>query len=298
MSRKQAVFCIQAANAIVGEGPRWDPATGVLYWVDIKRPALFRWDPGHGQTGHWPMSRPIGCASAAPGGRVLFADSDGFGTLELGTGDVSRIADPENDLPGNRFNDGKVDRAGRFWAGTMDDLCVHPTGSLYRLDVDFSIRRMDTGFVCSNGLGWSPDNRTMYFTDSMARTIWAYEFDLTNGELGERRHFARLADHDGVPDGLTVDSEGFIWSAVWDGWRLIRYAPDGGIDREVPIPVQRPTSCTFGGPDLKTLYITSACEGLSRSALERGPLAGALFALETDVPGLPEATFNGSGALG
>jgi sugar lactone lactonase YvrE len=151
---------------------------------------------------------------------------------------------------------------------------------------------MDSGFICSNGLGWSPDDRTMYFTDSMVRTIWAYEFDLPTGALGARRVFAKLADNDGVPDGLTVDSEGFVWSAIWDGWRVIRYAPDGSIDREVSMPVQRPSSCMFGGPDLKTLYITSACVELGWSALAKGPLAGALFALECDVAGLPEPAFH------
>ncbi len=274
-----AAVCIQAANAIVGEGPNWDSTRGVLYWVDIKRPALFRWDPEVGQTGHWPMPKPVGCVSPAGSGRLVFADSDGFGVLEPSTGEISRMANPEIDLPQNRFNDGKVDRAGRFWAGTMDDRCVQPTGSLYRLDTDLSVHQMGTGFICSNGLGWSPDNRTMYFTDSMVRTIWAYDFDLLSGELGARRIFARLADHDGVPDGLTVDSEGFVWSAVWDGWRLIRYAPDGTIDCEVPLPVQRPTSCVFGGADLKTLYVTSACLELDCKALQSGPLAGALFAL-------------------
>ncbi len=290
---KADVRVIQAANAILGEGPTWDPVEGVLYWVDIKRPAIFRWDPRVGQTGHWPMPNPIGCASKAERGRMVFADSAGFGMLELHTGEISRIACPEGDQPQNRFNDGKVDRAGRFWAATMDDKCKRPTGSLYRLDSDFSLQRVATGFICSNGLGWSPDNRTMYFTDSMVRTIWAYDFDLRSGELGPRRIFARLRDQVGLPDGLTVDSEGFVWSAIWDGWRLIRFAPNGTIDREVRIPVRRPTSCMFGGADLKTIYITSACLELTRPSLKEGPLAGALFSLEAEIPGLPETCFGG-----
>jgi L-arabinonolactonase len=285
------LHCIQPANAILGEGPSWDTAESVLYWVDIKRPAIFRWDPKKGQTGHWPMSEPIGCVSAAQSGRLVFADASGFGFLDLNSGELFRIFDPESDRPQNRFNDGKVDRAGRFWAGTIDDQCVKPTGSLYRLDLDLSIHRLGTGFICSNGLGWSPDNQTMYFTDSMVRTIWAYEFDLRTGDLGTRRVFAKLSDNDGVPDGLTVDSEGFVWSAIWDGWRLIRYAPDGTIDQEIPVPVQRPSSCVFGGPDLKTLYITSACIELGWKSLKDGPLAGALFALRTEVAGLPEIAF-------
>jgi len=150
------------------------------------------------------------------------------------------------------------------------------------------------GFVCSNGLGWSPDDRTMYFTDSMVRTIWAYEFDLKLGELGKRRIFACLPEHDGVPDGLAVDAQGFVWSAIWDGWRLMRFAPGGTVDREVRVPVQRPTSCAFGGSSLTTLYVTSARLDLGKSALQRGPLAGALFALECDTPGIAQTPFAAS----
>jgi sugar lactone lactonase YvrE len=286
------IHCVQQANAILGEGPSWDPRKQALYWIDIRRPAVFRFEAGLGQTGHWPLPLPVGCvAPVHPENRLVFADANGFGFLELETGAIARIADPESHLPGNRFNDGKVDRAGRLWAGTIDDRCIEPVGSLYRLDRDGMVSRMATGFICSNGLGWSPDNRTMYFTDSMVRTIWAYEFDLASGELGERRVFAKLPRDDGVPDGLTVDREGFVWSAIWDGWRVIRYAPDGSVDKEVRMPVQRPSSCMFGGPDLTTLYITSACVELDRNALKSGPLAGALFTLECDVGGLAEMPF-------
>jgi len=287
------VECVQQANALLGEGPTWDCAEGVLYWVDIKRPALFRWSPMGGQTGLWPMPLPVGFASPAQSGGMVFGDMNGFGFLDLTTGEITRIGDPESDLPQNRFNDGKVDRSGRVWAGTMNDQGPEPTGSLYRLDLDGSINQMATGFVCSNGLGWSPDDRTMYFTDSMVRAIWSYDFDPATGALGERRVFATLAENDGVPDGLTVDSEGFIWSAVWDGWRVIRYAPDGSIDCTVRMPVQRPSSCMFGGPDLTTLYITSACGELGWDALRNGPLAGSLFAVSTNVAGLPEVPFRG-----
>jgi L-arabinonolactonase len=285
--------CVQSANSILGEGPSWDATEGVLYWVDIRRPAVFRWDPDRGQTGHWPMPNAVGCVSAAKSGRLVFADSEGFGFLDPASGQISRITDPESDLPQNRFNDGKVDRAGRLWAGTADDRCVQPSGSLYCLDTELSVHRVATGFICSNGLGWSPDSRIMYFTDSMVRTIWAYEFDLRSGNLGTRRIFARLSENDGVPDGLTVDAEGFVWSAIWDGWRLIRYTPDGTIDREFRMPVQRPSSCMFGGADFKTLYVTSACAELDWRSLCKGPLAGALFSLQTDVAGLPETAFGG-----
>jgi L-arabinonolactonase len=287
------VRCVQQANAILGEGPSWDSAAGVLYWVDIRRPAILRWDPALGQTGLWPMPHPVGFAVPAADGRLAFADSKGLGFLHLESGEVERLTDPEAHLPGNRFNDGKVDRRGRVWAGTMDDGCVQPSGSLYRLDRDHSLHRMDSGFICSNGIGWSPDERTMYFTDSMLRTIWAYEFDASTGDLGRRRVFATLKPDDGYPDGLTVDNHGFVWSAIWDGWRLIRFAPDGSIDREIRMPVQRPSSCVFGGAGLGTLFVTSACVELQWKALSRGPLAGSLFAFEPGVAGLPEAHFAG-----
>ncbi len=287
------VRCVQQANAILGEGPSWSSSEGVLYWVDIKRPAVFRFDPLIGQTGHWPMPRPVGCAAPAHSGRLVFADSDGFGLLDLQTGAITSIADTEKDLFSNRFNDGKVDRRGRLWAGTIDSSFENPTGSLYRLDPNGTVHQMASGFICSNGLGWSPDDRTMYFTDSVVRTIWAYEFDSQAGTIGDRRVFASLSTDDGVPDGLTVDAEGFLWTAIWDGWRVIRFAPDGTTDRVIRMPVQRPSSCMFGGRDLKTLYVTSACVELGWNALRAGPLAGSLFAIQTDVPGIKEMPFGG-----
>lgn len=287
------VVCVQQANALLGEGPSWCRAQKLLYWVDINRPAIFCFDPERGQTAHWPMPRQVGCVNPARLGQLVFADEDGFGLLNIVTGELTSIAETERGLPGNRFNDGKVDRRGRFWAGTLDRRFQDPTGSLYRLDPDHSVLQMATGFICSNGLGWSPDNRTMYFTDSVVRTIWAYEFEFESGGLGQRRVFATFAEDEGMPDGLTVDAEGYVWSAIWDGWRVVRLAPDGSMDRVVRMPIQRPSSCVFGGGDLKTLYITSACAELGWSSLKDGPLAGALFALRTDVPGIEEVPYGG-----
>jgi len=285
---------IQAANAILGEGPSWDSARGLLYWVDIQRPAIFRFDPARGQTGLWPMPRPVGCVvPTRSADRLVFADVEGFGSLDMRTGAITRLAHVPQQAPGNRFNDGKVDRAGRLWAGTIDGPCIRPTGSLYRLDTDGRVHSMVSGLICSNGLGWSPDNSRMYLTDSLVRTIWVFDFDPVTGSLGTRRVFAKLAGDDGVPDGLAVDSEGYVWSAIWDGWRLIRFAPDGSIVSEIRMPVQRPTSCMFGGPDLKTLYITSACVELGWTDLQNGPLAGGLFSVDCATPGLPETPYGG-----
>lgn len=284
---------VQAANALLGEGPSWHAGDGVLYWVDVIRPAVFRYDPAKGQTGLWPLTGTVGCAVPRKDGSLMLGADNSFVALDLKTGASSVLAVAEPDMPHNRFNDGKVDRRSRFWAGTIDRKTESPTGSLYRLDPDLTITRMETGLICSNGLGWSPDDRIMYFTDSMIRTIWAYDFDLASGTIGNRRVFAKLADDDGVPDGLAVDAEGYVWSAVWDGWRIVRYAPDGHIDREVRMPVQRPSSCMFGGPDLRTLYVTSAWAGIPGRDLLNGPLAGSLFAFEPGVGGLPETPFAG-----
>lgn len=286
MRRADNVDCVLAGKAALGEGPVWDPAGQCLYWIDIKRPALYRYTPGRGQTGTWPLPRPVGCVTPAADGRILLADQDGFAWLDPPGGVLVRIVDPEPHCPDNRFNDGKVDRAGRFWAGSVYEHEVREAGTLYRLDPDLTVTKWESGLTCPNGIGWSPDNRTMYFTDSMVRTVWAYEYDFATGGLGERRVFARLDPSDGVPDGLTVDREGYVWSAVWDGWRVIRYAPDGSIDREIHMPVQRPTSCMFGGAALDVLYVTSASVGVERAAL-----AGGLFAIQVGVKGLPETPF-------
>lgn len=226
------------------------------------------------------------------GGMVVGLRS-GLASLDFETGAVTAIADPEADRPDNRFNDGKVDRQGRFWAGTLNDAEADPLGSLYRLDPGGVVTLMQDGAVVSNGVGWSPDDRTMYFTDSAVRTIWAYDYEAETGAIANRRVFVEVPEGSGFPDGLTVDSDGFVWSAVWDGWRVVRYDPSGRIDREVVMPVQRPTSCMLGGPDLKTLYVTSASIHLDTSSLAKGPLAGGLFALEVDTAGLPEPRFAG-----
>jgi sugar lactone lactonase YvrE len=284
--RSDNVQCVWAANAILGEGPIWDAAAQCLYWIDIKRPAIYRFEPARGQTGVWPLPKPVGCITPAADGRFVLADENGFAWLDAGSGELTRIADPEPEHPENRFNDGKVDRAGRFWAGTLYEHEVREAGSLYRLDRDLTVTKWVSGLGCPNGIGWSPDNRTLYFTDSVARTIWAYEYDLATGDLGARRDFAKLDPGDGVPDGLTVDREGGVWSCVWDGWRIIRYTPDGAIEREIRMPVQRPTSCMFGGASLDTLYVTSASGGLQGALL-----AGGLFAVHTGVSGLAETPF-------
>ncbi|MFC1996605.1 SMP-30/gluconolactonase/LRE family protein [Chloroflexota bacterium] len=280
------------ANDSLGEGPVWVSEEQALYWVDIERPTLQRWNPESGQYQKWVMPSDIGCFALREQGGAVLGLRTGFAYLDFSTGDILPIIDPEADKPYTRFNDGKCDRLGRFWAGTLDEEGPNTRGALYRLDPDGDFQTMKPGIGISNGLGWSPDNRVMYYTDSAKRTIWAYDFDQESGSIGNQRVFA-VTPQAYVPDGLTVDTEGFVWSAKWDGWKVVRYAPDGSIDLEVQLPVQRPTSCIFGGPGLNQLYITSASTGLADDELAEQPLAGSVFVLESGVQGLPEPRFAG-----
>ena len=280
------------ANDFLGEGPVWVPEEQALYWVDIQRPALQRWHPASGKYQDWKMPTDIGCFALREKGGAVLGLRTGYAFLDFSSATLSPLGDPEADQPYTRFNDGKCDRIGRFWAGTMDEDSPNTRGALYRLDPNGEYHKMQSGIGISNGLGWSPDNRIMYYTDSVKRTIWAYDFDLRNGSITNQRVFAQTPKAY-VPDGLTVDADGFIWSAKWDGWKIVRYAPDGSVDLEVRLPIQRPTSCMFGGPELKHLYITSASTGLTEGELAEQPQAGCVFILEDVTQGLPEPRFAG-----
>jgi sugar lactone lactonase YvrE len=286
------IRCVVDARAEVGEGPMWDDRAEVLWWVDIKGQQLFRFDPAGGENRAWAMPERIGCVVPRRNGGLIGAFQTGFKEIDPQTGAITPIADPEPEQPGNRFNDGKCDPRGRLFAGTMDDAEVACTGTLYRLDSDLSIHVMRREVYISNGLGWSPDERTMYYTDSPRRLIWAYDYEPDTGTMANEGVFARIPDDAGVPDGLCVDAEGFVWSAHWGGWRLTRYAPDGRIDRVLEMPVPQPSSCAFGGPDLATLYVTSAAIGMSEADLAKAP-GGGLFAVDVGVRGLPTSRFAG-----
>jgi len=288
-----AIRCVADVRAEVGEGPAWDDRDGGLWWVDIKGQRLFRFDPASGENRAWAMPERIGCVVPRQAGGLIAAFQTGFKGIDPESGAVTPIVDPEPDRPGNRFNDGKCDRRGRLFAGTMDDAEVACTGTLYRLDPDLSIHVVRREVHLSNGLDWSPDDRLMYYTDSLRRLIWAYDYDPDRGATANERVFARILEDAGVPDGLCVDAEGFVWSAHWGGWRITRYAPDGRIDRVLEMPVPQPSSCTFGGPDLATLYVTSAAIGMSEADLANAPEGGGLFAVEVGVRGQPVSRFAG-----
>ncbi|NQS91387.1 MAG: SMP-30/gluconolactonase/LRE family protein [Chloroflexi bacterium] len=280
---------LQAANKL-GEGPLWQAAERALYWVDIERHCFHRFFPNIQNQETFQVGQPIGCLAFCISGKLMLGLQDGIGFWDWETGSIEIIVNPEADRKGARFNDGRVDNTGRFWAGTLGE---DDQSKLYRLDPDGSIHIMETGITISNGIGWSPNNQTMYYTDSPLRVIYAYDFDPESGRIENRKEFIRVPIREGFPDGLTVDSEGFVWSAQWDGWQITRYDPDGKIERVIPLPVQRPTSCTFGGPDLNQLFITSAWTGLNEIDRREQPLAGDLFCVQTDVIGQQENYFNG-----
>jgi len=276
----------------LGEGPVWSIEEQSLYFVDITRKAVHRWSPTSGELTTWQVSSEVGClALCEKENTAVLAMANGILFLDLVSGEQSLFVAIEADRPGNCFNDGKCDRLGRFWAGTKDRVELRPEGALWLVHPDQRVEPKITRLICSNGLGWSPDGRTMYHTDSWTYRIMAYDFDEQSATLSNPRVFAVDPGGQWVPDGLTVDAEGFVWAAKWDGWRVVRYAPNGHIDQVIEMPVQRPTSCAFGGADLDVLYVTSARVGLSEKQLHQGPLAGSIFALHTGTRGLPQPRF-------
>jgi sugar lactone lactonase YvrE len=235
---------------------------------------------------------PVGALAFREAGGLVLAVRDGLALWDFSKSRLDFVADTELEKKESRFNDGAVDPEGRFWAGTMT-LDGSASSSLYRLDPDYSVHTMATGLTISNGIGWSPDGKTVYHTDTEKQVIYAYDFDPATGHIENRRDFVRTSEEEGFPDGLTVDAEGFVWSAFYGGWRVVRYGPDGKREREVRLPVANVTACTFGGPDLTDLYITTAWSGLSDEQRREQPLAGDLFLLLTDIKGQPQVKFRG-----
>jgi sugar lactone lactonase YvrE len=288
------VVCVAPRANVLGEGPLWDAGAGRLYWVDIRGKLIEWFEPATGAAGRWSLERNPTALALRQAGGLLVATDTGFGVFDLDAGAFEHRHDPEPHLPFNRCNDGHTDRQGRFWVGTMDDReSQEDVGSVYRLDPDWSCTRMIEGLGIPNTLACSPDGRTLYVADSKAAVMWAYDLDPEAGTLGPRRRFADTVADSCSPDGSAVDAEGCLWNAQWGGWRLVRYRPDGAVDRIIEMPVEQPTSCAFGGEDLATLYVTSARDGLSEKALADQPLAGGLFALKPGVRGRLETPFAG-----
>jgi L-arabinonolactonase len=283
-----------ASRNQIGESPVWSDPENSLYWVDVEGKLIQRWNASDHSVQRWDIGEAVGCIGLRRRGGLIGASRTGFFFLDVVTGKTTPISDPEAELPDNRFNDGKVDRCGRFWAGTRNFRNAEmASGVLYRLDPDLSIHRMEEGLRCPNGMAWSPDDRLMYLCDTWARRIFVYDFDADDGALRNRRLFAELPENKGFPDGLTVDADGCIWNAHYDGWRISRYTPNGNIDSIVRMPVQHVTSLTFGGSDFRTLYITSGYLRLNDEQRKAQSSAGYVFALDAQSQGLPEPMFSG-----
>jgi sugar lactone lactonase YvrE len=290
---KHDVELVLAAGADLGEGPSWDADARLLIWVDLTGGFVHRFDPATGRDDALDVGRPVGAAVPTTSDHLAIAASDGFSLVDPATGRVELVAEVEAGVPETIMNDGKCDAAGRFWAGTKDDEGRRALGALYRLDRDHRLVRVLTGVTISNGLGWSSDQRTMYYIDSPTRRIDAFDFDAESGSVSNRRPLVELPQNWGLPDGMTVDEEGLLWVAFWDGAAVRRFTADGRLVTTVGFPVSRVTSCAFGGDDLSELYVTSAKNGLSDAQLEEQPLAGGLFGLSPGVRGLPQRPFAG-----
>ncbi|MDO6732940.1 SMP-30/gluconolactonase/LRE family protein [Marinovum sp. 2_MG-2023] len=274
-------ICLGAVGALCGESPVWDHRAGCLRWIDITAQRVHAYDPATETTTTLTLPYLVSSVLLEHGGGLLVTTARGLERLDLTTGQLEFLHNPEPDLPGNRLNDCKADPSGHLCAGTMSEGAKGPTGALYQYGSN-GPERLVSGLTVSNGLGWSPDARHFYLVDSAKGEINAFDRDPQSGALSARRLLASYPLDQGKPDGLCVDQDGNLWVAFWDGARVECLSPDGALRHVVPLPVRRPTSCCFGGPDLKRLYITSAAIGLDAPDLD-----GGLFALDLDVAGLP-----------
>jgi sugar lactone lactonase YvrE len=291
-----AVERVQGVQCAVGESPVWHAAEQAWYWVDIPARRVWRLDHATGQARHWTAAEMVACIAPRAGGGLIAGMETGLFAVDLrddGTVRAERLAAPPELAPGMRFNDGRTDRQGRFWSGTMwmDMAAALPIGRLYRYDANGLSAPLVSGLVTQNGLAWSPDGRTMYLSDShpTRRRVWAFDYDVDAGVPHGRRLFADMAAYAGRPDGATMDSDGCYWVAGNDGASLLRFTPGGKLDRELALPVPKPSMPCFGGPALDTLLVTS----IVQPGRENDPLAGAVLLVRPGVRGVPEVAFGG-----
>jgi sugar lactone lactonase YvrE len=278
-----------------GEGPLWSAAEQALYWLDIGCKRLYRRRTSETRTQFWTLPDYPGCLAELVPETIAIALGEGVQRLSLRTGAIDLIRTAPARRPGTRFNDGKVDPRGRFWAGTMQNnfgprgepiAMDRAYGALYRFDADGSVHTIEEGIGCPNTLAWSPDLRQFYFADSLQGRIHVYDFDADSGAVRNKRMFFE-APNCGIPDGSAIDVDGCLWNARWDGGTILRIAPNGTLDRSITLPVPRPTSCIFGGATLSTLYVTSARNGLTPAQLQQFPLSGSVFAIHGIGQGMP-----------
>ncbi len=293
MSDSPRVRCVNQACALLGEAPFWDGEQQALFWADIFGRRIHRLHPDSGATQSWQMPDRVAAVVPRAGGGLLVALSRTLVLFDPADGGMRTVLSIEAHDPRVRFNDSRTDARGRLWIGTMNEVDDAPAGTLLRIDPDFTATEVERGIRVSNGINFSPNDTSFYFADSPERIIRAYPFDIAAGTLGARRDLIRVQDGAAVPDGSAVDTEGCIWSAQWDGSRVVRYAPDGSVREIVPMPARRPTSCVFGGADLSTLYVTSSCMEFGQAELRAQPMAGALFAIDAGVAGRACCRFAG-----
>ena len=306
MSNVFSIDCVLDCENHLGEGPIWDVDEAALYWVDstgsrVGKDAIWRFDPDSADLKSWPLDQDVGAMALRKSGGAILALNDGFYTFDFVSGETELIAQVDDDPKRARLNDGKCDRAGRFFAGGMDDKEELPLCSLWRLDADLSLHKVDSGIICSNGPCWSPDDKIFYFADTFQNEIWAYDYELDSGDLSNKRVFASTHADSGFADGSTVDEEGYVWNAQVISGDLIRYAPDGTVDRKISMPVRNITSVMFGGPDLDEIYVTSmarvshpATHDNFEKQLKPQFAAGGLFRIRgLGIRGVPEPRFAG-----
>ena len=277
----------------LGEGPVWDHENNVLYWVNILDSEVHIYNPETGDDRVIDCGQTVGTVVGRQSGGLMVALQRGFATLDPDTGAVEIVADPEDNAE-FRFNDGKCDPAGRFWAGSMGLSEAQPIGSLYMLDTDMTVEKKIEDLTIPNGIVWTSDCKTMYYIDTVAQRVDAYDYDNETGQISNQRVAFTVPEKNGWPDGMTIDAEDKLWVAHWGGWNVTRYDPANGEElQRIDVAASQSSACAFGGPELKHLYITSARHGLKDEALEKEPHAGGLFMAEVDVTGVPAPKFAG-----
>ena len=290
-------ICVAPTGCVLGEGPLWSPSEGFLWWVDIRRAKLHRYNPKTGNTRRYDLPIHASALALADGGLIMIGDRE-VGRYDTATEHYEKVADI-NEPEGFRTNDAGIAPDGSLWFGTMKDDSQLPEGQYYKLTPQMAIERIGLPEVMvTNTMEFSSDGATFFTSDSAEQMILAFDHDPETGALSNRRVFASTLEAGCYPDGSALDVDGYLWNAQWAGSRVVRYAPDGGIDRVLKMPVSRPTSCAFGGDNLQTLYITSARDGLSDAALDRQPMAGSLFAVDVETPGLPVPEFGQQREIG
>ncbi len=276
------------ASATLGESPAWDAKTQTLYWIDVLERRVYAGRKPILQLDHY-----VGCLAPRKNGGLIIAQRSGIWTLDPDMKRLRKLASRPRELIHNRFNDGKCDARGRFVAGTMDHHEKEPSGALYSVSTEGKITRLLRGLRISNGMAWSPDGKTMYFTDTPTREIVAFDYDLETGEIWNYRVIIHFEKSFGFPDGMTTDMDGNLWIAMWGGARVSQWSPTGTLLAQFGVPALNVTSCAFGGPAMNELYITTAMLGMDKTGFKRFPQAGAIFRMETNVTGMPTFEFGG-----